>query len=181
MWKLCLPNSNLRNYFIIVYSCCTYFQCTCCETGVAVAISGGRDVGEEGKVRKSLLVPEEFARHSGRIEGEPAGDTAGREVVVQCICGVGEGEHRGSGMDVESLVGRERKQDRSRSRNYVGAIGGSAAFHWGMVSGERRSVVVSRGQSERERMLKGECQTPLTYPASPGYFHILTQIRSFRL
>lgn len=53
---------------------------------------------------------------------EPTGDTVGREVVVQRINGVHEGEHRGSAMGVRSLVGRKREQEAARSRNKVGIM-----------------------------------------------------------
>ena len=52
---------------------------------------------------------------------EHTGDTAGREVVVQRVHGVREGEHGGSTMGVGSLVGRRM----GTRDNWVKELGGN--------------------------------------------------------
>lgn len=51
--------------------------------------------------------------------GEPTGDTAGRQVVVQRVYGVREGKQGGSAMGVKCLVGNEWEQEAAKSRTQV--------------------------------------------------------------
>lgn len=77
----------------------------------------------KGRPGRSRLIPEEFARHSGRIKDGmrlTAMEATGREVVVQRVYGVREVEHGRSMMCIASIVGKERAHEVARSMNEVG-------------------------------------------------------------
>lgn len=70
---------------------------------------------KEGGGEKARLVAEEFELHSGRIGcltrlavmgGDFTGDIAGRDMFVEFVYGLREGEHGGPSVDIGSLVRR---------------------------------------------------------------------------
>ena len=107
----------------------------------------------------------------GGDRSESTGNTSGSELVVQHVYGVREGQHGGSAVCIGSLVGRERKQEAARTRNYAGIEEGKVVttFRFGLVVGRRAQSgspprVNQRGEGGEERVPR-----PLTHPISSIY------------
>ena len=98
--------------------------------GLSVEARNGE---KEGKRPRARLIPEEFALHSGRIGacdkigsdgGESPVDTARREVVIEFVHDVCEGEYGGTAMSVGSPGRGEREPETARARDEVGVGNG---------------------------------------------------------